>query len=54
MKSAIDTAVEEAVEEREIEIAKNGILKGYENNVIADLTNLTVEQIEKLRSKLKK
>ncbi|WP_154657094.1 hypothetical protein [Hugenholtzia roseola] len=54
MKSAIETAVETAVEEREIEIAKNGILKGYGNKTISDLTGLTVEQIEKLRAELKK
>jgi predicted transposase/invertase (TIGR01784 family) len=32
-----------------IEIAKNGILKGYDNAIIADLTNLTLHQIEELR-----
>ena len=35
-----------------IEIAKNGILKGYENAIISDLTNLNNNQIEKLRSEL--
>ena len=35
-------------------IATNGILKGYDNSIIADLTNLTVQQIEELRNKLKK
>uniref|UniRef100_UPI00047AC182 Rpn family recombination-promoting nuclease/putative transposase n=1 Tax=Hugenholtzia roseola TaxID=1002 RepID=UPI00047AC182 len=62
MKSAIETAVEEAVEAAveaavegsKAEIAKNGILKGYENKIISDLTGLTVEQIEKLRAELKK
>jgi hypothetical protein len=50
MKSALETAVED----RLIENATNGILKGYENNIIVDLTGLTVEQIEKLRAELKK
>ena len=34
---------------RDMENAKNGILKGYDNNTIADLTNLTFEQIDDLR-----
>ena len=41
-------------ENRDIENATKGILKGYENAVIFDLTNLTIEQIEKLRNDLKK
>lgn len=50
MKSALDTAVEERV----IEIAKNGIAKGYDNKIISDLTGLTTEQIEKLRADMRK
>ncbi len=41
-------------ENRDIENATKGILKGYKNAVISDLTNLTIEQIEKLRNDLKK
>ena len=41
-------------EDEKIEIAKNGILKGYDNLIIADLTNLTFEQIEKLRREAQK
>ena len=41
-------------EDEKIEIAKNGILKGYDNSIIADLTNLTFEQIEKLRREAQK
>jgi predicted transposase/invertase (TIGR01784 family) len=37
-----------------IEIAKNGILKGYENSIIADLTNLNFYTIEELRKELEK
>ena len=54
LKSVIETAVEEAVEDKLIEIATNGILKGYDNNIITDLTGLSIEQIEKLRMELKK
>ncbi len=54
MKSAIETAVETAVEEREIEIAKNAILEGFDNQIIVRITGLTVEQIEKLRNATEK
>lgn len=39
-----------AKQEGKIEMAKNGILKGYNNEIISDLTGLTVEQVEELRS----
>jgi PD-(D/E)XK nuclease family transposase len=35
--------------ERSIEMAKKGILKGYDNETIADLTDLPIEKIENLR-----
>ena len=35
---------------RDIEIAQKGIVKGYNNQIIADLTDLTIEKIEKLRN----
>ncbi len=54
LNSAFETAVETAVEEREIEIAKNAISEGLDNKLISKLTNLSVEQIEKLRSEMKK
>ncbi|NJO00413.1 MAG: PD-(D/E)XK nuclease family transposase [Bacteroidia bacterium] len=55
MKSAIDTAVETAVEEREIEIAKKLIKRNLTNEEIAEDTGLglTVEQIEQLRNETK-
>jgi predicted transposase/invertase (TIGR01784 family) len=37
-----------------IENATHGIAKGYDNQVIADLTGLTVAQVEELRAGLKK
>ncbi|MDX1907755.1 MAG: hypothetical protein SF053_12030 [Bacteroidia bacterium] len=45
LKSALETAVEE----REIEIAKNAITAGLEDRVIAAITGLSLEHIEKLR-----
>ena len=36
-------------EDRDIENAIKGITKGYEDSIIADLTNLTIEQITELR-----
>jgi len=50
MKSALDTAVEE----KQIEIAKNAILEGANNTFIAKITGLTVEQVEQLRTETKK
>jgi predicted transposase/invertase (TIGR01784 family) len=38
-----------AKDERSIEIVKNGISKGYSNEIIADLTGLTIEKIQELR-----
>uniref|UniRef100_UPI00047A537C Rpn family recombination-promoting nuclease/putative transposase n=1 Tax=Hugenholtzia roseola TaxID=1002 RepID=UPI00047A537C len=51
MKSAIETAMETAVEENKIEIAKKLIKRNLTNEEIAEDTGLTVEQIEALRSK---
>ncbi|SFC37941.1 conserved hypothetical protein (putative transposase or invertase) [Flexibacter flexilis DSM 6793] len=50
---SLQTEAEFKIEERKtLEIAKNGILKGYSNEIIADLTKLTFEQIENLRTEL--
>ncbi len=54
LKSVIETAVEEAVEEREFEIAKNLISLGSENDFIVKATGLTIEQIAQLRNETKK
>ena len=51
--SEIFTLYTEAEFKAKENIAKNGILKGYENTIIADLTNLTFKQIEKLREEIK-
>jgi predicted transposase/invertase (TIGR01784 family) len=50
MKSALETAVEE----REIEIAKKLIKRNLTNEEVAEDTGLTVEQIEQLRNETKK
>jgi hypothetical protein len=50
LKSVIETAVEE----REFEIARKAINKGFDNEIISELTGLTVEQIEQLRSETQK
>lgn len=36
------------------DIAKNGLLKGYDNQIIADLTGLSFDRIEELKNDLKK
>jgi predicted transposase/invertase (TIGR01784 family) len=51
--SRIQEAVEQAELNKQTENAKNGILKGYNNQIIADITGLTVEQIEQLRGETK-
>jgi hypothetical protein len=43
-----------AKDEKSVEIAKNGIAKGYDNSIIADLTNLSFDQIDKLRAGFEK
>jgi predicted transposase/invertase (TIGR01784 family) len=50
LKSALETAVEE----REIEIARNFITLNLDNATIAKGTGLSVEQIEQLRNETKK
>jgi predicted transposase/invertase (TIGR01784 family) len=50
LKSALETAVEE----NKFEIAKNAIVEGFDNQIIARLTGLAIEQIEQLRNETKK
>ena len=42
-----------AKQEEKIEMAKKAIKKGFDNETIADLTDLTIEQIEQLRGETK-
>jgi predicted transposase/invertase (TIGR01784 family) len=50
MRSVLISAVNSAVQDREMEIAKNAILEGFDNQTISRLTGLTVEQIDRLRN----
>jgi len=46
LKAEVEEKIKRA---RDIEIAKNAIRKGFDNDTITDLTGLTVEEVEKLR-----
>ena len=50
LKNSLDTAKEEGREEREIEIARKALAKGYSIEEIIDLTDLTREQIERIEN----
>ncbi|BDU60326.1 hypothetical protein FLA4_07360 [Candidatus Rickettsia kotlanii] len=56
MEDAEEIALEEKCEkgkaERSIAIAKNFLLKDIDVNIIADLTGLTIEEIEELKAKV--
>jgi ribosomal protein L10 len=41
-------------QDRNFEIAKNAIIKGAEDAFIADITGLTLDQIEEIRADLSK
>ena len=49
MKNSLDTAREEGKEEGRIEVAVNLIDLGLDNETIAKATNLSLEEIDKLR-----
>ncbi|WP_448528707.1 hypothetical protein [Raineya sp.] len=49
LKSVLETAIEE----RETEIILNAIRKGLDDNFIAELTNLPIEQIQQIRKQMK-
>jgi len=49
LKNSLDTAKQEAREERNIEIAKNALLKNYSVEDVIELTGLTREQVERLK-----
>ncbi|MCS6967798.1 MAG: hypothetical protein NZM39_04375, partial [Bernardetiaceae bacterium] len=54
MKAVIQTAVEEATQEKAIEIAKIMLRNNEANEKIAMYTGLTTQQIEQLATELKK
>lgn len=41
-------------DDEKIEVAKKGIVKGFDNKIISELTELSIEKIEELRSEMKK
>jgi len=51
LKNSLDTAKEEATLKEKIEVAKNSIAVGLDNDTISKITGLSIEQIEKLREK---
>lgn len=44
----MDTAIEEALDKRNIEIAINALKEGIEKKTISKLTGLSIEEIENL------
>ena len=53
MNPIIDTAVEEAVQEKQMEIAENLLQTGMDDTTIAAVTGLNLDLIKELRQKLK-
>lgn len=51
--SAVKRAEERGKEERNIEIAKNLLIRNIDKNIVAEATGLTVEEIEKLEAATK-
>jgi predicted transposase/invertase (TIGR01784 family) len=54
IKEAEETARQSERQNRNIEIAKNAIIKGADNQFIADITGLSLSQIEEIRVDLDK
>jgi predicted transposase/invertase (TIGR01784 family) len=54
MVSLQEEAEYKVKQKERVEIANKGIIKGYENDDISDLTGLSIEEIEKLRENLNK
>ncbi|SFF60505.1 PD-(D/E)XK nuclease family transposase, partial [Thermoflexibacter ruber] len=51
--ASLETSFNEGRVEERIEIAKNMIAEGFDNQVILKLTGLTIEQIEALRKEVR-
>ena len=49
-QSALDTARSEGAEQKKIEIVKNMLKEGLELKTISRLTNLTIEEIERINN----
>jgi predicted transposase/invertase (TIGR01784 family) len=48
-RAKLDSAEKRGVQKNQIEMAKKAIKKGFDDQTIADLTDLAIEQIEQLR-----
>lgn len=53
-KERLEQAEQKAEQNQKVKIAERGISKGFDNQTIADLTDLTIEQIEAIRINLDK
>ncbi|MEM9984120.1 MAG: Rpn family recombination-promoting nuclease/putative transposase [Bacteroidota bacterium] len=51
-KSTVETAVETAIEETKMEIVKNMIRAGYDDQTIGQLTNVSKEEIQRIRKRM--
>ena len=45
----IEQGIEKGIQEDKLTNAQNGIQKGYDNQIIADITGLTPEQVAAIR-----
>lgn len=54
MQNALDTAVDDALKERDIQFIRKFIFKGFDNQLISELTDLNIEQVEEIRQKINK
>ncbi|MEM9887372.1 MAG: Rpn family recombination-promoting nuclease/putative transposase [Bacteroidota bacterium] len=54
IKNVVDTSREEGREEAIDENVQNGIKKGYSDQVIADITGRTIEEVKEIRKRLEK
>jgi hypothetical protein len=48
-RAKLDSAEKRGVQKNQIEMTNKIINRGFDNEIIADLTDLTIEQIAKLR-----
>ena len=54
MQNALDTAVDDAIKERDIQIAENLILEGLDDSIVAKCIGLSIAQVIEIRKKINK
>lgn len=54
MQNALDTAVDDAIKERDIQIAENLILEGLGDSIVAKCIGLSIAQVIEIRKKINK